>query len=122
MFKMWAMAFAVFDNRSLILDLILWKADVSEAYRRMPMHPLWKINQIISFHSMRYMDQSNVFGGCASQRIWHAFMSLVTWIAVIMYLIHLLYLYVDDSLSAKKGGVEKLFYKHYQKELPLNLT
>jgi hypothetical protein len=25
------------------LDLILWKADVSEAYRCMPMHPLWQI-------------------------------------------------------------------------------
>ena len=25
------------------LNLILWKADVSEAYRHMPIHPLWQI-------------------------------------------------------------------------------
>ena len=48
-------------------------------------------------------------------------MSLVTWIAVIKYLIYLLYLYVDDSFSTQKRG-ERLFYKHYQKELPSNLT
>ena len=29
------------------LELILWKADVSEAYRRMPMHPLWQIKQVV---------------------------------------------------------------------------
>ena len=28
------------------LDLILWKADVSEAYRCMSMHPLWQIKQV----------------------------------------------------------------------------
>ena len=103
------------------LDLILWKADVSEAYRHMPMHPLWQIKQVVSFHSKRYVDRCNVFGGRASQQIWHAFMSLVTWIAVIKYLIYLLYLYVDNSFSAQKRG-ERLCYKHYHKELPSNLT
>ena len=29
------------------IDLILWKADVSEAYRHMPMHPLWQIKQAV---------------------------------------------------------------------------
>ena len=29
------------------IDLILWKADVSEAYRHMPMHPLWQIQQAV---------------------------------------------------------------------------
>ena len=63
----------------------------------MPMHPLWQIKQVVSLHSQRYVDRCNVFGGRASQRIWHAFMLLVTWIAVIKYLIYLLYLYVDNS-------------------------
>ena len=103
------------------LDLILWKADVSEAYRHMPMHPLWQIKQNVSFHSKRYVDQCNVFRGRAFQHIWHAFMSLVTWIAVIKYLIYLLYLYVNNSFSAQKRE-ERLFYKHYPKELPSNLT
>ena len=68
------------------------------------MHPLWQIRQVVSFHSKRYVDRCNVVGGDASQHIWHAFMSLVTWIAVIKYLIYLLYLYVDDSFSAQKRG------------------
>ena len=48
-------------------------------------------------------------------------MSLVIWIAVMKYLIQLLYIYVDDSFSIQKRG-EMLFYKHYRKLLPSNLT
>ena len=103
------------------LDLILWKANVSEVYRRMPMHPLWQIKQIVSFHLKHYVDHCNVFGGHASQRIWHAFMSLVIWIAVMKYLIQLLYIYVDDSFSVQKRG-ERLYYKPYRKYLRSNLT
>ena len=47
--------------------------------------------------------------------------SLVTWIAVMKYLLLYLYLYVDDSFSAQKRG-EMLFYKGYQKQLPSHLT
>lgn len=57
--------------------LVIWKADVSEAYRHMPMHPLWQVKQIVSFEGHRHVDRANVFGGRASQRIFHAFMSLV---------------------------------------------
>ena len=39
------------------LDLILWKADVSEAYMRMPMPPLWQIKQVVSLHSECYIDR-----------------------------------------------------------------
>ena len=42
-------------------------------------------------------------------------------IAVMKYLIQLLYIYVDDSFSAQKRG-ERLFYKPYHKYLPSNLT
>ena len=31
------------------IDLILWKADVLEAYRCIPMHPLWQIKQVAPF-------------------------------------------------------------------------
>ena len=48
-------------------------------------------------------------------------MSLVIWIAVMKYLIQLLYIYVDDSFSAQKRG-ERRFYKPYHKYLPSNLT
>ncbi|KIK77875.1 hypothetical protein PAXRUDRAFT_165511, partial [Paxillus rubicundulus Ve08.2h10] len=77
--------------------LSLWKADISEAYRHMPMHPLWQIKQVVSFNGQRYVDRRNVFGGRASQHIFHAFMSLVIWIAVMKLLILFLFIYVDDS-------------------------
>ena len=33
------------------VNLILWKADVSEAYRQMLMHPLWQLKQVVSLGS-----------------------------------------------------------------------
>ena len=33
------------------INLILWKADVSEAYRQMLMHPLWQLKQVVSIGS-----------------------------------------------------------------------
>ena len=87
----------------------------------MPMHPLWQIKQVVPFGSKRHVDRWNVFGGRASQRIWHAFMSLVLWVAGMKLLMHFLYLYVDDSFSAQKRG-EMLFYKGYQETLASNLT
>ncbi|KIK32615.1 hypothetical protein CY34DRAFT_101077 [Suillus luteus UH-Slu-Lm8-n1] len=62
--------------------LVIWKADVSEAYRHMPMHPLWQIKQIVSFEGRQHVDRANIFGGRASQRIFHAFMSLIIWLAI----------------------------------------
>ena len=44
-------------------DLIVWKADVSEAYHHMPMRPLWQIKQVLTFEGKRHVDQQNVFGG-----------------------------------------------------------
>jgi hypothetical protein len=104
------------DNR----PLIIWKADVSEAYRHMPMHPLWQIKQIVSFEGRRHVDRANVFGGRASQRIFHAFMSLVIWIATFVRLI-LAYIYVDDSFSYAEEH-DLAFYAKYQKLLPRNMV
>ncbi|KAJ8582038.1 DNA/RNA polymerase [Rhizopogon salebrosus TDB-379] len=50
-------------------QLLLWKADVLEAYRQMPMHPLWQVKQIVTFQGKRYV------------------------------LIRFLYIYVDNSFS-----------------------
>lgn len=102
-------------------ELVLWKADVSEAYRQMPMHPLWQVKQVVTVDSHRYVNHCNVFGGRASQRIFHAFMSLVIWIAVVKLLILYLYIYVDDSFSVQKLR-DRLFYPRYQKSLPTDLV
>jgi hypothetical protein len=101
-------------------SLHLWKADVSEAYRHMPMHPLWQVKQIVSFQGNRFVDRRNVFGGRASQRIYHAFMSLVIWIAIVKILIFYIYIYVDDSFSFQRKEEMEL-YPPYRKLLPRNL-
>ena len=102
-------------------DLILWKADVSKAYRLMPMHPLWQIKQIVTINSRRHVDRRNVFGGRASQRIFHAFMSLVIWIVVVKLSVAFLYIYVDDSFSVQHRG-ELSYYHPYSKSLPSDLV
>jgi hypothetical protein len=48
-------------------SLLIWKADVSEAYHHMPMHPLWQIKQVVSFEGEQRVDRANVFGGRVSQ-------------------------------------------------------
>jgi hypothetical protein len=85
------------------------------------MHPLWQIKQIVSFDGGRHVDRRNVFGGRASQRIFHAFMSLVIWIAVVKLLLSFLFIYVDDSFSFQWRH-RLSWYNPYQKELPSDLA
>jgi hypothetical protein len=101
-------------------ELLIWKANVSEAYRHMPMHPLWQIKQVVTFNGQRRIDRANVFGGRGSQRIFHAFMSLVMWIAVFVRLIHA-FLYVDDSFSFARIG-DMVYYGKYHKKLPRDMV
>jgi hypothetical protein len=100
--------------------LHIWKADVSEAYRHMPMHPLWQAKQVVTFEGERRVDRANVFGGRASQRIFHAFMSLVIWIAVFIRFIQA-FIYVDDSFSFAKLG-DMSYYPKYRKMLPSDMV
>ena len=111
----------VFRRNRPHAQLNLWKADVSEAYRHMPMHPLWQIKQVVSFQNRRYIDRQNVFGGRASQRIFHAFMSLVIWIAIFKLSIYFLYIYVDDSFSFEDKR-ELEWYAPYKKQFPSKLV
>jgi len=111
----------VFRRNRPHAQLHLWKADVSEAYRHMPMHPLWQIKQVVSFQNNRYIDRRNVFGGRGSQRIFHAFMSLVIWIAIFKLSIYFLYIYVDDSFSFEDKR-ELEWYTPYKKQLPSKLV
>ena len=101
--------------------LIIWKGDVSEAYRLMPMHPLWQIKQVVTVNGQWYVDRCNVFGGRASQCIWHAFMSLVLWIAVFERFISNAYLYIDDSFGFELANSLRS-YTPYAKLLPSALV
>ena len=75
----------------------LFKDDCSEAFRRIPVHFLWQIRQVVSIDGIRHVDRCMVFGSRSSPRIWCSFMALVLWIAIhIRYLADLLH-YMDDS-------------------------
>jgi len=65
----------------------LFKSDVSAAYRRIPMHPLWQIKQVNTFQGLCFVDQNMVFGTCTAPKIWCTFFSLVMWIAIYVYLL-----------------------------------
>jgi hypothetical protein len=99
------------------VPLVMFKSDVSQAYRRLPMHPLWQLKQIVTADSKRYVDRCNNFGGHGSTYIWVSFMSLVIWIASVITLIENLKVYMDDSFSFELEG-SVLLYKPYGTYLP----
>jgi hypothetical protein len=76
--------------------LIMFKSDVSQAFRRLPMHPLWQTKQILTVNGERHIDRNNNFGGRSSPKVWISFMSLVSWIAIHQILIEALKTYMDD--------------------------
>ena len=102
-------------------SLVLFKSDIAEAYRLLPMHPLWQIKQVNTIQGQRHVDRRNCFGGKASGSLFIAFNALVTWIAKNEYGITDLASYCDDSF-----GVELMsdfsFYEPYQRSLPTNQT
>jgi hypothetical protein len=93
--------------------LIMFKSDVSAAYRRLPLHPLWQIKQIVTVDGVRHVDRCTEFGGRGSCRDYTAFMGLVLWIAVCVKSISDLFGYIDDAFSFDEEG-SVLWYEPYQ--------
>jgi hypothetical protein len=60
--------------------LVLFKSDIAEAYRLLPMHPHWQIKQINTILGNRHVDRRNCFGGKASGSLFISVNGLVTWI------------------------------------------
>ncbi|KIY46252.1 hypothetical protein FISHEDRAFT_75807 [Fistulina hepatica ATCC 64428] len=79
--------------------LVIWKSDVSHAYRILPMHPLWQLKQMVKIDNTRHVDFDNNFGGGGSGRIWSIFFALVLWIATYIMFVLDLFAYVDDTFS-----------------------
>jgi hypothetical protein len=98
-------------------ELTLFKSDVSDAYRNLPMHPLWQIKQVNMIQRRCHVDRRNCFGGTGSGLLFIGFNSLVTWIGKIEYMIHDLATYSDDSF-----GVEFTrnitIYEPYGRDMP----
>lgn len=44
-------------------ELMLWKSDVSEVYRLIPMHPFWQLKQVEKIDNHFHVNQCNIFGG-----------------------------------------------------------
>lgn len=81
------------------IPLWLFKSDVSNAYRHLPMHPLWQIRQIVKIANRCHVDWCCCFGSRGSPDIWTSFICLVLWIAIHVKLIELLLAFMDDHFS-----------------------
>ncbi|KIY47447.1 hypothetical protein FISHEDRAFT_74644 [Fistulina hepatica ATCC 64428] len=97
--------------------IVVWKSDVSHAYRILPMHPFWQIKQTIHIDDTRHVDFDNDFGGGGSGRIWSVFFVLVLWIATYVKFILDLFAYVDDTFSWDFAD-NLAWYEPYQEWYP----
>lgn len=101
--------------------LILFKSDVSAAYRRLPLHPLWQVKQIVTIDGARHVDRCTSFGGRGSCRDYTAFMGLVLWIAIFIKLLTDIFGYIDDNFSFDEQG-NVLWYDPYKCYYPAKQT
>lgn len=79
--------------------LLLWKSDIAEAFRLLPVHPWWQVKQVVEIDGEYFVDHNLVFGSRASPKIWCAFAALVGWIAWAWFGIDPIQHYVDDFWS-----------------------
>jgi hypothetical protein len=99
------------------VSLLLFKSDVTAAYRQLPVHPLWQLKQIITIDHLRHVDHNNSMGNRGAQRMWAAFMALVMWIALHVWELSHTKIYTDDAFGFEVlGQVE--FYKPYDTYYP----
>jgi hypothetical protein len=103
------------------VPIVLFKTDVSQAYRRLPVHPLWQLRQVVSIHDSYHVDNNNNFGNRSAGRLWVTFFSLVLWIAIFIKHIHDLFAYVDDAFSWEFAD-HLTVYPPYRKLLPTKQT
>jgi hypothetical protein len=102
-------------------ELVVWKSDIAEAHRLMPLHPLWQLKQVNTVDGWRYVDRNATFGSSSSAAIFISFNSLVAWIAKNKRGIKHLATYADDS----SGFDEKddfLLYEPYSTSFPHHQT
>ena len=98
---------------------ILFKSNVTEAYRLLPVHPYWQIKQVNRIDGALHVDRNCAFGGRASGCNWIAFMSLVSWITKRKRNVELLGTYADDSFGPEHAH-NITWYEPYRKFMPTN--
>ncbi|KAJ3751024.1 hypothetical protein DFH05DRAFT_151983 [Lentinula detonsa] len=111
-----------FKKKNPNKKLVLWKSDVSSAFRLVPVHPLWQIKQVVTAgmptkeeekkggwspkNLRRYVDWRACFGNSGSVRVWASVIGLVVWFAIFELHVETLCCYVDDCYGV--GDEEKL--------------
>jgi hypothetical protein len=98
-------------------SLVIWKSDISEAYRICPLHPFWQLKQGVRVGVDVHVDRCIVFGSSASPAIFIAFNSLVSWIAEKCRGVSFITTYLDDSSGCTTKD-DLAFYAPYQKLMP----
>jgi hypothetical protein len=79
--------------------LVLFKSDVSRAYRLIPMHPLWQLRQVATIAGEKHVNRCNHFGNGAGGRVYGCVGDLAGWIAVNVKDVDDLFIFVDDNFS-----------------------
>ncbi len=98
-------------------SIVVWKSDISEAYRVCPLHPFWQLKQGVRIGDDVHVDRCIVFGSSASPAIFIALNSLVTWIAKRERQISFITTYLDDSSGCTwKDDIS--YYAPYKKHMP----
>jgi hypothetical protein len=98
-------------------ERVVWKSDVAEAYRILPVHPRWQIKQVNRIDDKYHVDRCNAFGGSGAGAIFISFNSLVAWIAKEIKGIKYLIDYVDDS-SGCSLREDYITYEPYGMKFP----
>lgn len=94
-----------------------FKSDVSGAYRRLAVHPLWQIRQVVTINGVRRVDRCNNFGNRGAGYLFCVFMSLVLWVAINVWDIDGMLAYVDDAFNFDEAE-ELAYYAPYDIFLP----
>ena len=99
------------------VNFVVWKSDISEAYRLCPMHKLWQIKQVVRIEGNLVVDRVDMFGGSSSGPIFISFNLLVGWVAKEEREIDDLE-YVDDSFGVEEED-NRALYLPYNVEYPM---
>ena len=93
----------------------LFKLDVSQAYRCLPMHPRWQARQGLEIDGVYHMDHNAVFGNRASGRIWCLLLDCILWVAIHDHRLTDLLAYIDDTFGYEYDPVLDFYepYNHY---------
>jgi hypothetical protein len=109
----------LFDIRRSLgnTSLTLWKSDIADAYRLLPMNPRWQVKQVVTVDDQHHVDHNAAFGTSSSGGVFISFNSLVAWIAKNVKLIPYISGYINNSSGCNLKG-DTLYYEPYGKDMP----